>query len=922
MCVPVAPSLLLVDDLATRRQMEAGLHEIESGLISLQQAFQQAHDFFNFGQRDVAFFETGDSNYLSEREASVNTVLGKLNRFSGSVTPEVRLEIDEFLTLLEAYNGRLNELITLLHQRGFADFGLVGEMRGTIHELEAEVTDPGLMVHMLNLRRFEKDYIIRNQQKYVDALLDGAVMFRREIAATDAVNDAQRQELTRLLDKYTSTLVALVELDTVIGIRGRGGLFLELYDMEMALNKEYRQIQSTYTNGMVAKIEGLSERMMWAIAVVAILAIAMSVMFSQHLTLPLRKLSGRIREFVDSDFRQETAFNPGGGSREMRQIAEDFQVLQRTMIESLDSLEAQRAATEAANTELIEKRKFLGTAQKMARLAYWRWDISRQKLAFSDDLETICGTSLDPEGDPIPQLLSAIHPEDRERFESDVDTCLTSGETTEADYRLLCPGETEKWVRQNVSIEDSTGVANDAPVVIAAVQDVTEQRNAEAQVRKMAYYDLLTGLATRGNLNRRLNDMIRSARRRDEGFALFFIDLDKFKEINDSLGHDAGDQLLVEVSRRLEKTARNNDFIARLGGDEFCMLLENVDNEDDIVRIAERCISNLEENLSLSERDIKPQASIGIARYPVDGEDAKSLMMAGDNAMYEAKKNGFHSFAFHDVDMTRDAAKRLQLAQELRTAVREEQFELHYQPQVSPVTGEICAFEALVRWCHPERGLVPPFEFIPEVERLGLIKELGDWVIRRACRQVVEWREMGLPDTRICVNIAPPHLKDRKLVATVREALASTGIQPHQLEIEVTETGIQSGPESVAVLEEIQKLGIEVAIDDFGTGYSSLGSLKYLPADCLKIDRCFVREAATNTEDAILLETILTLGHSLDFRIVAEGVEDADQLAVLRGMGCELVQGYYFSRPVPADQVPAIMRRQFADLVAPSSSAA
>lgn len=458
-----------------------------------------------------------------------------------------------------------------------------------------------------------------------------------------------------------------------------------------------------------------------------------------------------------------------------------------------------------------------------------------------------------------------------------------------------------------LTTNDEVGrIAQDFKVLQDAMQEHV------SSIREMAYYDMLTGLASRSYLNQRLTEMISTAERSGDGFALFFIDLDSFKDVNDSFGHDAGDQLLVEIGHRLADAARASDFVARLGGDEFCMLLDGLQDEGDIAQVAERVINNIEQNVMVHERNFKPQASIGISRYPADGEDARALMQAGDNAMYAAKHAGHHRFEFFNREMTQKAAARFTLAQELRNAFKEDQFLLHYQPQVSIQTGEIHAWEALVRWQHPGRGMVPPGEFVPEIERLGLIKELGDWAIQEATRQIVRWQTDGMTRVRVSVNIAPRHFDDPKLIATVRHALDDAGLAPWQLELEVTETGIQSSPQARGVLEELRKMGVPVAIDDFGTGYSSLGSLKHLPIDCLKIDRTFI-DTVGSTQDEILLGTIMSLGHALNFRIVAEGVEDLEQLQVLQGMDCDLVQGYYFSRPIPAADVPDLARRGFRD---------
>ncbi|MEO1321262.1 MAG: GGDEF domain-containing phosphodiesterase, partial [Pseudomonadota bacterium] len=326
---------------------------------------------------------------------------------------------------------------------------------------------------------------------------------------------------------------------------------------------------------------------------------------------------------------------------------------------------------------------------------------------------------------------------------------------------------------------------------------------------------------------------------------------------------------------------------------------------------AERCIGNLQQPITLSGKTFKPAGSIGIARFPADGSDADELMQAGDNAMYAAKVAGHHRFEFFRKEMGQRAVDRLTIAQELRSALNNEEFRLHYQPQVDVRTGEVQGWEALVRWQHPERGLVAPGDFLPEIERLGLINELGTWVIREACHQLAAWRAEGVDDVRMSVNVAPRQLADKQLYYVVSQAIADSGIRPDQLELEVTESGIQATEDGAEVLNRLKTLGIRVAIDDFGTGYSSLGSLKYLPVDRLKIDRSFVRDMASNAQDAVLLGTIMSLGHALKFNIVADGVEDLEQVQILQGLDCDLVQGYFFSKPLAPEAVPAIARKGF-----------
>ena len=536
----------------------------------------------------------------------------------------------------------------------------------------------------------------------------------------------------------------------------------------------------------------------------------------------------------------------------------------------------------------------LATAQRIASLGYWIWNVETGEFSASDALSSI---SEDATVMSLEAFESYVEEEDRVGFRDDINRVIDERAPVESTYRMRASDGHVKYVHQHLSLNSE---ATDKLVVIATVQDITARRLAEERVRYLAYYDALTGLASRTYLYERINEMIKSARRRGVGFALLFLDLDGFKDVNDTLGHSEGDALLEIVAARLKASLRENDFLARFGGDEFCALLEDASDEFDIGQIAARCLSSLEADVNLRAHTVLPRASIGIARYPQDGEDLNALLRAADSAMYVAKANGKHRFEYFDSAMTVQAEHRFVLAQELRDALAEQQFVLYYQPQISVETGDVEAFEALVRWQHPQRGMVPPNEFIPELERLGLIDDLGEWAIHEACRQTAAWRRDGDWDVRVCVNISATHFQKPDLVSVVQAALDEFDVDPSRLELEVTETALQYTDATIDVLEQLKAKRVGVAIDDFGTGYSSLGSLQHLPVDCLKIDRMFVRDLAASPKDAVLLGTIMTLAHTLEFRVVAEGVEEVEQLDILRGLDCDLVQGFYFSKPLPA----------------------
>ena len=382
-----------------------------------------------------------------------------------------------------------------------------------------------------------------------------------------------------------------------------------------------------------------------------------------------------------------------------------------------------------------------------------------------------------------------------------------------------------------------------------------------------------------------------------------FIDLDDFKTINDSFGHDIGDTFLKAIAERLKLVVRDIDFAARLGGDEFCIILDGINEKARAGEIAGRCLQKLNQPLHFNQHQITPKASIGIAFYPGDGIDEFELMKAADDAMYAAKQVGKQQYVFYSEEMSSQA--RLETEQLLRDAFTQNQFVLHYQPQISMQTGRMIAMEALVRWQHPDKGLIPPNHFIPFIEAMGLIKELGIWVLQTASQQILQWHQEGLPFLRIAVNIAPSHFHDPSMLAMIQDLLQETGIPAHCLELEITESALQTAG-SLQVFSQLRDLGIKIALDDFGTGYSCLASLKQIPLDYLKIDKVFVDDIFTNTQTALLLGTIISLADALGYRVVAEGVESKDQAIFMRGLGCDILQGYLFSRPVSSDQIPRL----------------
>jgi diguanylate cyclase (GGDEF)-like protein len=441
-------------------------------------------------------------------------------------------------------------------------------------------------------------------------------------------------------------------------------------------------------------------------------------------------------------------------------------------------------------------------------------------------------------------------------------------------------------------------------------RDISERRRAEERIRWLAMHDGLSGLPNRSMFGHILAHAIEAAKRHERGFALLFIDLDRFKTINDSLGHEAGDQLLCEVASRLKGSLRASDVVARLAGDEFVALLDETDTATAAAEVARKLLSALVQPLRLGAHELRVTASIGIARYPQDGGDEATLLKNADLAMYLAKEAGKNTFQHYDAASRTAAMQRLSIEQQLRQALERREFTLHFQAKLDLASDCIVGVEALLRWQNSELGAVAPAQFIPIAEETGLIVAIGRWVLHEACAQSMLWQREGLPPVAMAVNLSPRQFADPQLLDDIAAVLAETGLPPQLLELEITEGMIMNDTErTIALLSQIKALGVSLAIDDFGTGYSSLAQLKRFPIDTLKVDRSFVRDITSNADDKAITEAIIMLGRKLSLTVVAEGVESRDQMTLLREQGCDQMQGYHFSKPLVPEQFAALMLR-------------
>jgi PAS domain S-box-containing protein len=576
-----------------------------------------------------------------------------------------------------------------------------------------------------------------------------------------------------------------------------------------------------------------------------------------------------------------------------------------------------------AFSDLAKHRAGLESAQRIARLGSWEWDLPRDHVHWSDETYRILG--LTP-GDAAPRFatfLERVHPDDRAALQEAMGHLIRTGESDSRVVRLqFADGQLRHAQLQCIGARDAAGMLAQ---LSGTIQDVTELKEAEQRIRYLAYYDGTTGLPNRQFFMERLQQALTHARRYHRQLGVLSLDLDQFKRINDTLGHKAGNELLIAVSQRLAGVVRSSDVvgredgapspgadavetIARLDGDEFSLLIIELAHYHDAAKVARRLLDELRKPFRVAGQEVFVSASVGLALYPLDGEDAETLIKNAGAAMHFAKDQGRDNYQFYSRAMNATALEKLSLESQLRKALERDELLLYFQPKISAATGAVAGVEALIRWKHPELGMVPPSQFIPVAEETGLIVPIGDWVLETACRHNHAWQKAGYPPVHVAVNIASPHFRQGGLMDSVARALRDTGLDPRWLELEVTESMLmQSVDTTLETLFKLKDMGVRLAIDDFGTGYSSLSYLKRFPLDTLKIDRSFVKDLPRDAEDAAIAKAIIAMARSLKLAVVAEGVETAEQLAFLQQHGCDLVQGFLFSRPVPADEFAALL---------------
>lgn len=562
----------------------------------------------------------------------------------------------------------------------------------------------------------------------------------------------------------------------------------------------------------------------------------------------------------------------------------------------------QRKKRKRAEEALRASEERYALAARGSNDGLWDWNLKSNEVYFSIRWKSMLGLEDSEVGNGPEEWLNRVHPEDIERVKAQIAAHLEGlSPHFESEHRMLHRDGTYRWVlSRGIAIRDADGKASR---MAGSETDIGRHKLAEKELLHDVFHDELTGLPNRALFIDRLGFAIgRTKQPGNYSFALLFLDVDRFKIVNDSLGHKTGDKLLIAIARRLKACLRSGATVARFGGDEFAILLDDVQNVSDATRVADRIQKKLAAPFNLSGQEVFVTASIGIAPSAAECERPEDLLHNADMAMYRAKARGKACYERFDVDMRASAVARLQLEANLRQAAQRREFRLYFQPIVSLEGGAVTGAEALLRWQHPQRGLISPAEFIPLAEETGLIVPIGEWVLRTACAQAQVWHAAGHSDLRVTVNFSARQFEHPNLAALIRTVLKETGLAASALELEITESiAMKDIGFSGAILTELSAHGVHISIDDFGTGSSSLRYLKRFPIDTLKIDQTFVRDLASDVSDAAITAAMIAMAHSLELKVIAEGVETEQQLAFLRSRQCDEMQGYLFSPPVPAE---------------------
>lgn len=595
--------------------------------------------------------------------------------------------------------------------------------------------------------------------------------------------------------------------------------------------------------------------------------------------------------------------------RKLAQSYQELEAIHEELTATEEELRTQYEELETSQKALSESEERYRVAMEGAADGLWDYDIQEDKAFFSNRCSEILGYKGKEIPDDFEVWTSLIHPDYKEKCINSINDHL-KGKTLfySQEYKMKMKSGEYKWVlSRGKAMWDKHG----KPIRMAgSLTDISERKKNEEAINNMAYHDSLTGLPNRSMFYNVLSDTLNKAERNGNRACLLFLDLDDFKSVNDTLGHVYGDQVLKMIGQMLKHTIEENAIIARLSGDEFVVLFPRIDGIKEIEEYAKAILQLFQQPVSFEDHEIYITLSIGIAMYPDDGTDAETLIRNADIAMYCAKERGKNNYQLYNGEMDTKIVRKLMLESNLRYAIKNREFKVYYQPIIDIESGAITGMEALVRWIRSNGEIVPPMDFIPMAEETGLIVPIGEYVLRTACKQNRDWQNAGFAPIRMSVNMSPRQFQQPDLIDKIKEILADTGLEPNLLSLEITESVTMNDLDlTIKTIEKLRNMGIEVSLDDFGTGYSSLNYLRKLPIDTLKIDKAFVRDLTEKSGEVTIIKAIIMLAHSMNLKVVAEGVENHNQFSFLKGQNCDMVQGFLFSRPLPSSQVEDILKR-------------
>mgnify|MGYP000638297002 CR=1 FL=1 len=562
----------------------------------------------------------------------------------------------------------------------------------------------------------------------------------------------------------------------------------------------------------------------------------------------------------------------------------------------------------AIEQTLISNEKYNKMVMQIANDGVWGWQLNTDVVEFDERYYTMAGYEKDEFPATVEEWSKRIHPDDIKHTTHSFESYLSGKSAVhDVEFRFLCKDKSYMWIRGKGRVVESD--AKGKPLrFIGTHSDISVQKEHEEKILHQAHFDSLTFLPNRFLSLDRLSIACKEADRNNDLVALLFLDLDDFKKVNDTLGHDVGDQLLIDAANRLRKVVRSIDTVGRLGGDEFIIILGGLNSTKEVQPIVENLLNQFREMFVINSRELLLTTSIGIAMYPSDASDTSELLRNADSAMYNAKECGRNTFSYYTSQMNECAQRRLAIEEQLHGALSRNEFSIHYQPKIHLASSKIMGAEALLRWYNPILGQVPPDEFISVAEQTGAIINLGQFVLKQALAQTAIWQKNFSPEFQIAINLSPRQFRDIQLINVIKESLTKTKFLPHLLELEITEGVLLSGHGHVKdVLSSITDLGLKMAMDDFGTGYSSLSYLRTYPFDVLKIDRSFINEMTTSIKDKSLINAVISMSHALGLKVVAEGIETQQQHELLQILGCDYGQGYLFSKPLCVEDMEALL---------------